>query len=150
MAPYSAQIGKSLGDVTTTPLLTPQNNLAQDAAAWTTVLSAALEHKIFNPFTPYYVPEWVCHLKQSKLCQRYPHLSTTLCTGFDAVIPAISVTYSSPNNASIAEHCNEFTNIIGAEFSKVRYIGPASRDHGARSTNWTFPNLRTQHHPEIH
>jgi hypothetical protein len=51
-----------------------------------------------------------------------------LNNGFSAGIPAISVTYTSPNNASVEEHVNEFIYSINLEFGKSRYIGHASRD----------------------
>jgi hypothetical protein len=51
-----------------------------------------------------------------------------LNNGFSTGIPAISVTYTPPNNASVEEHVNEFINSVNLEFNKSRYIGPALRD----------------------
>jgi hypothetical protein len=122
------QTGKSPGVVTTTPLPTLPNTAAPAAVVSSTALRSALEHRRFNPLTPYRAQAWGRLLHAADLTSRYPNLVYMLNNGFQAGIPAIAVSYIPSNNASVGEHCNAFSNIITLEFQKDRYIGPATKN----------------------
>lgn len=93
----------------------------------TTELRAVLERRRLSPLTPYHVQEWAQLLDTSNLTSKYPDLCQMFINGFHAGVPAITSTYTPPNNASVKEHSYDFINVISTEFNKDRYLGPASK-----------------------
>lgn len=108
------------------PKSTPTSALAAETR--TTELKNALELRRIRPLTPYHVREWESLITQLDLVPRYPFLIVGLASGFMVGIPPISLTFTPPNNTSLAENRDAFESIINTEFRRGRYIGPFTRE----------------------
>jgi len=90
------------------------------------LLSQLVSRQRSRAQTPYHPQAWKQHIMVHSLSNRHAHISDALFSGFTVNAPHILSTYTPPNHPSIGlNHC-AFRNIIKAEFSKGRYLGPFS------------------------
>lgn len=127
MVPPSVPIGRNHEDVQIPPQLMPPDTSALAVAVETTALRRALEHRSARPLSPYQASEWALQLDAANLTVKYSNLAHMFNYGFHAGLPTIISTYTPPNNTSVLEHYNELVKAINLEFSKGRYLGPASK-----------------------
>jgi len=90
-------------------------------------LKAVLEARKLKALTPYHADTWHRLLIKSGLIHSHSHIPQSLQYGFLGSIPTITSTYIPPNNPSVAEHSDAFTEILTREFSAGRYLGPLSQ-----------------------
>ena len=117
-----ASTGRSQGDAL--PSATLINTDARGAEGPTTGLRAALEHRKYNPLTPFKKEAWAEQLSSLGLEERYPHLMQSLVEGFDLGVPFIRSTYTPLNHLLIKSLTDVCSKIIDSEFTSGRYIGP--------------------------
>lgn len=120
----SALISRSRRDAS--PLSTPINTDALDAAMPATVLRAALERRALKPKTPFHADAWECFLQESGLEQIYPSIVPGLRKGFRIGIRTIKKTFSPPNGHSLNTAPDLFNNLIKTEIAAGCWIGPAT------------------------
>ena len=125
-AGHYATTGTSLLDARTKAHDISMNVL--DAVNPHTVLRNAVSRRRRHPRTPLNAELWEESLRSSNLLSKYHQVPMFIRSGALAGIPNISHTFTPLNKASTEELSTAFQDIIQAEFSKGRYIGPFTRD----------------------
>ena len=107
------------------PSTTP-STFAQVVALPLTELMVVLERRQLKALTPYHPDVWEYALREAGLLQKYPHIVTGLCFGFNISFPPISTTQAPPNKESVIEFADKFNKIVHNKMQKGHYIGPIS------------------------
>ena len=102
------------------------NTFAWDVGLSLIKLTAVLELRKCKALTPYHPDTWYSALWEVGLTQKYSHIVTGLCFGFNISFPTIITTQSPPNKESVIEFAGEFQKIKHKEIQKGRYIGTIS------------------------
>ena len=136
--PLSAWTGK--GSEAIPAPSTTRSTFAQDVGQLLMELTGVYEHRKHQVLTPYCPDEWEVVLQEAGLIQKYPHIVTGLCVGFNIGFPIITATQAPPNKDSVVKFVEEFEKIIHSKIQKGRYIGPISgQDRNAYQPLPVFP-----------
>lgn len=124
-APY-ATIGTRLLDARTKPHGTSTN--VQDAGNRLMELRIAVSQRRLKPLTPLVADEWDQNLRAAHLLGKYNQIPMFIRHGALAGIPQIPHSFTPLNKESTMALPIAFNEIVQAEFTKGRYIGPFSKE----------------------
>ena len=122
----SAATGATLWDVTKNPPVTYTNVRAVVTSPMEP--RSAIAHRRLHPRTPLIAEQWRRELRKAYLHTKYPQIFEYILHGAHAGIPKLLQSYTPFNKLSTETSRDIFNEMIQAEFSKGRDLGPFSRD----------------------
>ncbi|OBZ77375.1 hypothetical protein A0H81_02563 [Grifola frondosa] len=103
------------------------NTSAPAVASSITALTAVLSHRQLEPLTPLRADNWESILGKTGLLSKYPHIPTSIRSGYVVGIPDIHRTYAPFNSPSVNTYSAELNRIVAHELQAGRYVGPFSQ-----------------------